>query len=55
MPPPMISLSTLAMRLVSTGILVDTLAPPTTAATGRSGLSSTLRKASISSISSGPA
>ena len=35
MPPPMISLSTLATRLVSTSILVETFMPPTTAATGR--------------------
>ena len=55
MPPPMISLSTLAARLVSTGILLDTLAPPITAAVGRSGFSNTLRSASTSSISSGPA
>src|SRR5262245_65439853 len=55
MAPPMISLSTLATRLVRTGILVETLAPPITAATGRAGLSRTLRSASISSIISGPA
>ena len=37
------------------GILVDTLAPPITAAVGRCGFSSTRTSASISSIISGPA
>ena len=55
MAPPMISLSTLATRWVSTSILLDTLAPPITAAVGRSGFSSTRTSASTSSISSGPA
>ena len=42
MPPPMISTSTLAIRLPSRSSLVDTLAPPTMAATGRCGASSAL-------------
>ena len=42
MPPPMISLSTLAARLRQHADLLETLAPPMTAAVGRWGLSSTL-------------
>ena len=42
MPPPMISVSTCARRLPSRSSLVETLAPPTMAATGRCGASQRL-------------
>ena len=55
MPPPMISLSTLPTRLPSRSSLVETLAPPTTAHTGRLGLPSALSSASSSACISRPA
>ena len=42
-------------RFFSTGILLETLAPPMTAAVGRLGFSNTLLSALISSSNSGPA
>jgi hypothetical protein len=50
----MISTLTLAMRLPSSSSLVETLAPPTIAASGRAGASSALPSA-VSSASARPA
>ncbi len=44
MPPPMIRTSTFLIRLPSSSSLVETFAPPTIAATGRSGLPSAMRQ-----------
>ena len=55
MPPPTTSWSTFAIRLSSTSSLVETFEPPTTATSGRFGLSSARSSASSSAASSGPA
>ena len=55
MPPPMISLPTLPTRLPRRSSLVETLAPPTTAHTGRLGLPSALSSASSSACIRRPA
>jgi hypothetical protein len=55
MPPPTIRLSTLLASSASTLSLVDTLAPPTTATSGRFGLDSDWVNASSSAAISGPA
>ena len=55
MPPPIISTSTRPTRLPSTSSLVETLAPPTIAATGRRGLPSAASSASSSACISRPA
>ena len=44
MPPPMTSMSTFLTRLPSSSSLVETLAPPTIAATGRVGIAERLRQ-----------
>ena len=55
MPPPMTMTSTLSSRCWSTLILSLTLAPPMTAANGRSGLSSSLPRLASSRSMSRPA
>ena len=55
MAPPITNVSTLAARLPRRSSLVDTLAPPITAATGRSGAVSALFRASSSASISRPA
>ena len=55
MPPPTMSLSTLASRDSSTVSLVDTFEPATMATSGRAGLASARSSASSSPTSSGPA
>src|SRR5262249_2707558 len=55
MPPPMMRVSTFASRLPSRSTLVDTLAPPTIAASGRTGVCSTFVSASSSSCMVRPA
>ncbi len=55
MPPPTTSLSALPTRLPSTASLVETLAPPTMAASGRSGASSARDSASSSARIAWPA
>src|SRR5215470_8164714 len=54
-PPPMIKAFTLSMRLPSSSSLVETLAPPTIAATGRCGRSSAFASASSSACMVRPA
>ena len=48
MPPPITSMSTFFTRFMSRSILVETLAPPTIATTGRAGLPSPFSSASSS-------
>ena len=55
MPPPMTRASTFCTRLVSRSILVETLAPPTIAITGRAGLSRPAESASSSACMVRPA
>ena len=55
MAPPITSTSTLVTKLPSSSSLVDTLDPPTTAATGWAGLPSALSSASNSACISRPA
>ncbi len=55
MAPPMISTSTFSRRWPSRSSLVEILAPPTIATSGRAGLSSTFSKASSSACSVRPA
>ena len=55
MPPPITSVSTRATRLPRSSSLVETLAPPTTATTGRSGSPSAFSSASSSACISRPA
>ncbi|MCY1557544.1 hypothetical protein D9M68_944010 [compost metagenome] len=55
MPPPTISWSTLADRLLRMVSLVLTFEPATMATSGRLGWASALVMASISAASSGPA
>ena len=54
-PPPTISWSTLVANLFKTSSLLETLAPPTIASIGRSGLESDFSKASSSRDNKGPA
>ncbi len=55
MPPPMMIASTRPIRLPSSSSLVETLAPPTTATTGRSGALSAFSSACSSACISRPA
>ena len=55
MPPPMTSASTFFTRFISRSILVETLAPPTMATTGRAGLPRPFSSASSSACMVRPA
>ena len=55
MPPTSTSVSALAASALSVASLSETLAPPTTATNGRSGLSRTVPSALSSRAMSGPA
>ena len=53
-PPPTIRRSTFSIRVVRTSSLVDTLAPPTTATSGRSGAKVSSRSLSVSAPADKP-
>ena len=55
MPPPMTKTSSRFTRFSKSAILVETLAPPTTAPTGRSGLASAASSAESSACIKRPA